>query len=135
MSRIFSYSETTHDIRVTVYSIYLDGQSTPKQNQYIWAYHVRIENLGDETVHLKTRHWKITDTYGQTHEVNGAGVVGELPIIKPGEEYEYTSGVPLTAPSGVMIGFYKMQKESGEIIDVFVPPFSLDSPHETISVN
>lgn len=135
MQQTHTYTQTTRNIRITVYPIYLDGQSSPQENQYVWAYHVIIENTGGETVHLKTRHWRITNSYGQTQEINGDGVVGEQPVIEPGEVFEYTSGVPLSTPSGIMVGFYRMETSTGEMLDIPVPAFSLDSPYEVVSLN
>lgn len=129
------YSETTRDIQVTVTPIYLDGQSSPSENHYVWAYQVRIENTGRETVRLRTRHWRITDAAGHTQEVRGPGVVGEQPLLGPGEHFEYTSGCPLTTPSGIMVGSYAMEDADGAMFDVAIPAFSLDSPHETIRPN
>ena len=129
------YSETTRDIQVTVTPMYLDGQSSPSDNHYVWAYQVRIENTGRETVRLRTRHWRITDAAGHTQEVHGPGVVGEQPLLGPGEHFEYTSGCPLTTPSGIMVGTYAMEDAQGALFDVAIPAFSLDSPHETIRPN
>lgn len=89
------YSETTRDIKVTVRPVYLEDQSSPAENHFVWAYHVRIENLGRRTVRLRSRHWRITDANGRLQEVRGPGVVGEQPELKPGEAFEYTSGTPL----------------------------------------
>ena len=122
------YSATTRSIQVTVEPIYLEDQSSPGDNQYVWAYRVRIENLGRDTVQLRTRHWKITDAFGRVQEVKGAGVIGEQPVLAPGKAYEYTSGTPLPTPSGIMVGSYQMESESGERFDVAIPAFSLDSP-------
>ena len=97
------YSSTTRSIKVTVKPVYLDDRSTPADNHYVWAYHVRIENLGGITVQLRDRHWKITDSMGRMQEVRGAGVVGEQPVLKPGAAYEYASGTPLATPSGIMV--------------------------------
>ncbi len=129
------YSETTKEITVTVKPFYLEEQSSPDENHYVWAYHVRIENRGAATVQLRTRHWRITDSNGQTQEVRGAGVVGEQPRLEPGESFEYTSGTPLTTPSGIMVGSYQMQMETGEVMDVAIPAFSLDSPHQAVNLN
>ncbi|MDF1794244.1 MAG: Co2+/Mg2+ efflux protein ApaG [Thalassobaculaceae bacterium] len=129
------YSETTRDIQVTVTPVYLDGQSSPQENHYVWAYQVRIENTGGETVRLRTRHWRITDAAGHTQEVRGPGVVGEQPVLGPGEHFEYTSGCPLTTPSGLMVGSYAMEDADGAMFDVAIPAFSLDSPHETVRPN
>jgi len=129
------YIETTRDIRVTVTPVFLDGQSSPSDNHYVWAYQVRIENTGGETVRLRTRHWRITDAHGHTQEVQGPGVVGEQPLLGPGEHFEYTSGCPLTTPSGMMVGTYAMEDAAGGMFDVAIPAFSLDSPHETVRFN
>ncbi|MBI2240397.1 MAG: Co2+/Mg2+ efflux protein ApaG [Magnetospirillum gryphiswaldense] len=129
------YSETTHGIRITVRPNYLDDQSSPDENHFVWAYHVRIENQGATTVQLKSRHWKITDAMGRLQEVQGPGVVGEQPVLKPGESFEYTSGTPLSTPSGIMAGSYQMQGPDGHVFDVTIPAFSLDSPHQPIRLN
>ncbi|MFZ5790595.1 MAG: Co2+/Mg2+ efflux protein ApaG [Pseudomonadota bacterium] len=129
------YSQSTRSIRVTVEPIYLDDQSSPEEQRYVWAYHVRIENHGPETVQLRTRYWRITDAHGRIQEVRGAGVVGEQPVLKPGETFEYTSGTPLPTPSGFMVGAYQMENEAGERFDVAVPAFSLDCPHQPMKMN
>jgi ApaG protein len=129
------YSQSTRSIRVTVEPIYLDDQSSPEEQRYVWAYHVRIENHGPETVQLRTRYWRITDALGRIQEVRGAGVVGEQPVLKPGEAFEYTSGTPLPTPSGFMVGTYQMENEAGERFDVAVPAFSLDCPHQPMKMN
>ena len=129
------YSATTHNIRVSVEPEFLDQESAPEDNEYLWAYHIQIENQGSETVQLRTRHWLITDANGQTVEVHGEGVVGKQPVLKPGQSFEYSSGTPLTSPSGVMRGSYEMSLENGTGIEVTIPVFSLDSPHEIRQVN
>ncbi len=129
------YSLTTHDIRVTVKPVYLEEQSSPEDGQYVWAYQVRIENLGEETVRLRNRYWSITDAHGRTQEVRGPGVVGEQPLLRPGDSFEYTSGCPLPTPSGVMVGSYEMEASNGERFEVAIPAFSLDSPHQRVSLN
>ena len=129
------YSETTDSIRVTVKPIYLEEQSSPGDNHFVWAYQVQIENLGEERVQLLARYWRITDSMGRVQEVRGAGVVGEQPVLEPGESYEYTSGTPLATPSGIMVGTYEMENAQGERFDVAVPAFSLDSPHQTVNLN
>lgn len=122
------YSSVTRSIRVTVEPTYLEDQSSPGEGHYVWAYHVRIENEGEETVQLRNRHWRITDSQGRVHEVRGAGVVGKKPVLQPGQAFEYTSGTPLSTPSGIMVGTYEMVDETGEAFDVAIPAFSLDSP-------
>jgi ApaG protein len=130
-----AYAQTTRAITVMVEPIYLEEQSEPDENRYIWAYHVRIENNGAETVQLLTRHWRITDSMGNTQEVRGDGVVGEQPVLKPGESFEYTSGTPLPTPSGIMAGSYQMRTDAGDRFDAEVPAFSLDSPDEPMRVH
>jgi len=125
-----SYAQTTAAIKVIVEPFYLEEQSEPEDNHFVWAYHVRIENNGQKTVQLMTRHWRITDSLGNTQEVRGDGVVGEQPVLISGESFEYTSGTPLGTPSGIMVGTYQMETESGDRFDVDIPAFSLDSPHQ-----
>jgi ApaG protein len=129
------YSQTTRDILVTVKPFYLEDQSSPADNHYVWAYRVRIENHGPQTVRLMRRHWIITDAIGRVQEVKGPGVVGEQPVLKPGDGYEYTSGTPLPTPSGIMHGTYEMEDERGETFDIVIPAFSLDSPHDRPMLN
>jgi len=129
------YSQTTRSITVTVRPFFLEDQSSPDDAHYVWAYHVRIENDGRETVQLRNRYWRITDSLGRVQEVRGAGVVGEQPVLRPGDSFEYTSGVPLPTPSGIMVGSYQIENETGERFDVAVPPFSLDSPHQPVQLN
>ena len=123
------YRAVTRDIRVTVTPQYLADRSSAEDGRFFWAYTIEIVNLGKMTVQLRSRHWKITDAHGKLQEVKGPGVVGEQPVLKPGERFEYTSGVPLTTPTGTMAGTYQMVSESGESFDVEIPAFSLDSPH------
>ena len=129
------YTATTREIKVTVRTAYLDDQSAPSDNHFVWAYHIRIDNLGSETVQLLSRHWRITDAHGEIHEVRGPGVVGEQPTLEPGDYFEYTSGTPLSTPSGIMAGVYRMENERGEKFDIQVPAFSLDSPYQPIKLN
>jgi ApaG protein len=129
------YSATTRDIRVTVRPQYLPDQSDPTKSQYVWAYQVRIENKGGMAVQLRSRHWKITDGLGRLQEVKGPGVVGKTPRLKPGDTFEYTSGTPLSTPSGFMGGTYQMVSESGENFDIEIPTFSLDTPSGSRQLN
>ena len=124
------FEETTRGIRIAVTPTFLPDQSDPNEHRYLWAYHIVIENKGGETVQLLTRHWPITDGRGRVREVDGPGVVGQQPVIKPGGTHEYSSGVPLETPSGFMTGSYRMKNEAGENFDVKVPLFALDSPFE-----
>ena len=135
MTEELVYTRTTNNVQVSVYPIYLDSQSSPDENHYLWAYYVRIENLTDEPIQLRTRHWHITDSLGRIQNVKGGGVIGEQPIIMPGEVFEYTSGTPLTTPSGIMVGEYEMERPNGDLFIVEIPAFSLDSPHQPISLN
>ena len=129
------YERVTMGVKVIVHPKYLDGQSKPEESHFVWAYAITIENHSREAVTLRTRYWKITDASGHVQEVRGAGVVGEQPVIKPGDSYSYTSGCPLKTSSGFMVGAYQMQLASGELINVEIPPFSLDSPHEKHAIN
>ena len=129
------YNDTTGGIRVTVRPRFLDDQSDPNDHHFVWAYSVRIENASEERVQLLNRYWRITDAMGAIKEVRGAGVVGEQPVLQPGEAFEYTSGTPLSTPSGIMVGAYEMQRGDGQTFEVAIPAFSLDSPHERASVN
>jgi ApaG protein len=123
------YEATTFNIRITVKPQFLEGHSRPDEGHFVWAYTIKIENLGKETVTLRTRYWKITDAMGRIQEVRGAGVVGEQPTLQPGQSFEYTSGAPLPTPSGFMTGAYQMQAADGRLFNVDIPAFSLDSPH------
>ncbi len=128
------YTETTQGIRVSVRSFYLADQSEPERSHFVWAYRVNIENRGSRTVQLLKRSWRITDALGRTQQVHGEGVVGEQPVLEPGQNFEYTSGTPLSTPSGFMRGAYHMVvTATGEAFDVAIPPFSLDSPHQPTS--
>lgn len=125
------YAKTTRDVRVSVRSFYLEDQSKPETSHFVWAYQVKIENTGAATVQLLRRTWRITDARGRTQLVQGSGVIGEQPVMGPGENFEYTSGTPLETPSGFMVGTYHMvMTGSGEAFDVAIPAFSLDSPHQ-----
>jgi ApaG protein len=135
MAAKVKYSATTRQISVTVSPTYLDDQSAPEEGQFVWAYHIVIENRGHETVQLRSRHWRITNARGEVREVRGPGVVGEQPRLEPGEEFAYTSAVPLTTPSGIMTGSFRMESLHGESFDVEIPAFSLDSPHQPIKLN
>lgn len=124
------YEEITDKIKITVKPEFLEEHSDPEEKRFIWAYHIKIENNGNDTVQLLSRSWKITDALGRVQEVSGNGVVGEKPILKPGGAFEYTSGTPLKTPSGFMMGSYRMEKKNGHLFNVSIPAFSLDSPHE-----
>jgi ApaG protein len=126
-----AFQATTADITVTVRVFYLPEQSRPEDRHFVWAYQIRIENGGNQTVQLLRRTWLITDETGHTHKVHGEGVVGATPILEPGEEFEYSSGTPLATSSGFMTGKYHMQEvRTGREFDIAIPAFSLDSPHQ-----
>ena len=122
------YHTVSRGIEVKVTPRFLPDRSSPENGYYFWAYTITLTNLSRETVQLKTRHWRITDALGRLQEVRGAGVIGKEPVLRPGEDFEYTSGVPLPTPSGIMTGRYQMVNESGERFEIEVPTFSLDSP-------
>jgi ApaG protein len=129
------YEAVSRSIRVRVVPQYLEEESSPEEGRYFWAYTIDITNEGEETVQLRSRHWRITDALGRTEEVRGTGVVGQTPVLRPGTSFRYTSGCPLETPSGIMVGSYQMTTETGELINVAIPAFSLDSPHAQRSVN
>lgn len=129
------YRAVTRDIEVIVEPFFLPEQSDREESRFVWAYRVTITNHSGETVKLISRYWHITDALGRVQEVRGAGVVGEQPEVEAGESYQYTSGCPLTTPSGIMVGRYTMQNMRGEMFDVSIPAFSLDLPGERGSLN
>jgi ApaG protein len=123
------YSKTTKGITVTVTPYFLDDQSSPQENHYVWAYQVNIKNSSKSIMRLNHRNWIIIDANGKIMNVQGAGVVGEFPILNPGESFEYTSGTPLKTNNGIMQGFYLMSQDDGEALKIDIPTFSLDSPY------
>ncbi|PZO79129.1 MAG: Co2+/Mg2+ efflux protein ApaG [Mesorhizobium amorphae] len=135
MTGSHSYRAETRGLSVEVEPFFLPDQSDAEENHYVWAYRVTVENGGAETVQLVARFWNITDAVGRVEEVRGPGVVGEQPVLKPGDSFQYTSGCPLSTPSGIMVGHYTMQSETGESFDIAIPAFSLDLPDEARSVN
>jgi ApaG protein len=129
------YTAITRDIEVTVAPQFLPDRSDPDDSRYFWAYTIEISNHGRLSVQLTARHWVITDANGRSEEVKGPGVVGEQPILTPGTSFRYTSGCPLSTPSGIMKGLYRMVNEEGEVFDVTIPAFSLDSPYAKRIIN
>ncbi|NNC38455.1 MAG: Co2+/Mg2+ efflux protein ApaG [Hyphomonadaceae bacterium] len=129
------YEQTTRNVVVRVEPDFLADQSSPADDRYIWAYTVEIENKGSEDLQVMERFWRIADRDGQVQEVRGDGVVGEKPVLKPGETFRYTSGAPLSAPSGIMLGTYQVENKQGERFDVDIPAFSLDSPFDHRTIN
>jgi ApaG protein len=131
----YPYEAVTRGIRIRVEPLYLEDQSSPEDGHFVWSYAVEISNDGVETVQLKSRTWRITDAVGHTEEVRGPGVIGQTPVIQPGESFNYTSGCPLKTPQGIMVGSYQMTDEAGKLFDVAIPAFSLDSPYTRRSMN
>ena len=127
--------KNNHKVKVNVSSYFLEEHSDPVENTYLWAYKVKIRNIGLKTVTLISRHWKIIDANGFQKEVIGDGVVGEQPVLKPGESFEYTSGTPLNTTSGLMHGSYHMKYEDGSRFEVQIPAFSLDIPNQEKNYN
>ena len=130
------FEARTGDIVVRVQAMFLEDESEPEENRFVWAYRVAVENHGGQSVQILRRSWKITDAGGATQHVHGEGVVGEQPVIEPGQAFEYVSGTPLATPSGFMSGAYHLiVRESGAAFDVAIPAFSLDSPHASRRVH
>ena len=118
----------TRAIRVSVRAFYLADQSEPERGHYVWAYRVSIENQGRDTVQLLKRSWQITDAMGRTQQVHGEGVVGEQPVLEPGQSFEYTSACPLKTQFGSMHGTYQMLGPGNETFDVEIKGFALRLP-------
>lgn len=131
----FPYETETWGVTVRVLPEFIDERSQPSSRQYFWRYTVEIENGIDENIQLISRHWIISDAKGRRQDVKGDGVVGEQPILAPGERYVYASGCPLGEPSGMMMGSFTMRRDDGEEFNVSIPAFSLDSPHNRAVLN
>jgi ApaG protein len=129
------YSCVTRDIEITVLPEFMPERSDAAHGQWFWAYTVEIANQGETSVQVTHRYWRITDANGRLEEVRGPGVVGEQPVLKPGEIFRYTSGCPLTTPSGFMVGTYRIVEEGGAVFEAAIPMFSLDSPAEKRVLN
>lgn len=128
LDAFFDESETTDGITVRVVTNFLDDQSVPAQARWFWSYHIRIENHRDDPVQLLSRHWKITDGRGGISHVDGDGVVGEQPLLNPGNSHDYVSGCPLPTPSGMMEGHYRFIRVDGSTFLVEIPRFRLVAP-------
>jgi len=128
MNALFPHSATTQGVTVRVSVSFLPEQSDLPRGRWFWAYHIRLENAGNQAVQLLYRHWEITDGRGVKHEVRGEGVVGEQPVIEPGGSYDYVSGCPLETPTGAMEGSYRMVGEDGTSFDAVIPRFPLIAP-------
>jgi ApaG protein len=130
------YEQETAGMIVRVEPQFLPEESAPDENRFVWAYTIEIENRSPDPVQLVSRFWRITDENGMTQEVRGPGVIGQQPVIEPGESFRYTSAAPLAAPSGLMLGAYSMLRvDNGEAFDITVPTFALDSPHQSRMLN
>lgn len=125
---LFQHAANTDGITVRVAVNFLSEQSNPAAGKWFWVYHVRIENRSDRTVQLISRHWRITDGRGAVNFVEGAGVVGEQPVLAPGQSHDYVSGCPLATPTGSMQGHYTFQDENGEPVEAAIPFFPLAAP-------
>jgi len=132
---VMTFEAVTAEIRIAVQSYFLEAQSDPDEPQFVWAYRIKIQNEGKTTVQLLNRSWVITDAIGTVKQVEGEGVIGEQPVIAPGQHFIYTSGTPLPTATGFMQGSYEMQDEDGEHFFVEIPTFSLDSPYYSKHVN
>ena len=116
------------DIRIQVSTSYMDEQSQPDADRYVFAYTITISNEGDVAAKLMSRHWVITDANGKVQEVSGDGVVGEQPHLHPGERFRYSSGAVIETPVGAMQGLYRMVSDDGERFDAPIEPFTLAVP-------
>jgi ApaG protein len=132
---VLTFEDVTQGVRIAVQAYFLQNQSKPQKGQYVWAYRVKISNERPQQVKLLSRHWIITDGAGSTKEVKGEGVIGEQPIILPGQSFLYTSGSPLGTPSGFMRGSFDMIDEEKRVFTVAIPAFSLDSPYCSQHIN
>ena len=121
--------DRSRGVRVSVVSEYSADRSNPRQSEWFFYYTITIVNEGTDTVQLLSRHWIITNGAGEVEEVKGPGVVGEQPVLGPGESFQYTSGCPLKTSSGVMRGTYQMVAEDGDHFDIAIAPFALHEPY------
>ena len=128
LKSLFQHAAISHDLAVRVAVNFLPEQSQPEIGKWFWVYHIRIENLSREKVQLISRHWRITDALGAVSHVDGEGVVGEQPVLEPGETHDYVSGCPLETPHGSMEGFYTFTREDGSPLEVRIPFFPLSAP-------
>lgn len=126
----YPYEAETNGVCIRVRPVFVDEQSSPKEDRFLWAYHIEIENRGRHTLQLMTRHWRITDGDGRIQHVDGSGVIGKQPVLRPGARFEYSSGCPLTTPCGMMQGAYRFEDETGASVEATIPLFALDSPYD-----
>ena len=128
MKELFQHAAISEGITVRVAVSFLPEQSRIEAGKWFWAYHIRIENGSDRTVQLLTRHWRITDGRGMIKVVEGEGVVGEQPMLHPGQSHDYVSGCPLSTPHGSMTGHYSFRAQDGGMLEVAIPHFPLAAP-------
>jgi len=128
MKELFQHAAITQGITVRVAVNFLPEQSQADAGKWFWVYHIRIENDSDQVVQLLTRHWRITDARGMINHVEGDGVVGEQPVLRPGQSHDYVSGCPLSTAHGSMEGYYTFQAEDGALFEVAIPFFPLEAP-------
>lgn len=129
------YRAVTYGIEVTVEPFYLEEESVPEDNRYVWGYRITIANNSSEIMQVMARYWQITDGNGRVEEVRGQGVVGEQPVLEPSDLFQYSSGCPLTTSSGVMVGRYELHTPQGKVFEVEIPAFSLDVPEQRRTLN
>lgn len=128
MNELFQHTAITEDVIVRAAVNFLPEQSRVEAGKWFWVYHIRIENKSDRVIQLLTRHWRITDGRGLVNLVEGDGVVGEQPVLRPGDSHDYVSGCPLSTPNGSMEGHYTFECEDGSSLRVAIPFFPLAAP-------
>jgi len=129
------YIKTSNNVKITVMPCYNRNLSDLESNKYVWDYNIVIENCGGTPVKLVSRKWKIFEANGETIEIKGEGVVGQQPLIRPGESFGYTSHASIKSPSAIMEGVYIMQRNNGELFESIIPAFSLDHPELLKNLN
>lgn len=127
------HEKITHGVKIMVRPIYRRGNSSPRTGRYVWTYDVKIQNCRDEEIQLLNRFWRISDANGHVEEVQGPGVVGDRPMIKPLENYNYSSQTFISTPSGTMYGYYEMISTKGDSLKIDIPIFPLELPVRLVS--
>jgi ApaG protein len=128
LASFFHHAAATAGVTVRVAVNFMPDQSRTESRRWFWVYHIRIENHRDDTIHLRTRHWRITDSRGMVNLVEGEGVVGEMPVLAPGQTHDYVSGCELMTSHGSMEGHYTFAREDGSLFEVAIPFFPLAAP-------
>ncbi len=128
---VYSFERTTNGIAIHVTPVFIDQESRPEDDFYLWAYQVRIENQSADTVKILDRQWSVVDARGTSRLISGAGVFEDQPVLKPGDAFEYTNTIPLATTSGLISGKYALEANETDILEVDAPAFSLDSPYES----